>query len=291
VKMAAFVYHRPETVDEVLALLGEHGPDSKILAGGQSLLPVMAMRLATPGHLIDIGRVRDADKIDTTGNGISFGSRVRHSDVEDSTHVAQHVPLVSQAMPLIGHRAIRNRGTLCGSLAHADPAAELPAIALALGAEFTVRSKSATRTVPADKFFHGYLSTDIADNEFLTEVRIPPASPRSGSCILEMSRRHGDYAVAGCAVHLGLDERGSIAHVAMALFGVASQPVRIASAESLLVGHAPTDEAIGAAASQLAKSIDPPADDHGTKAFRRHLVASLTKRALRQAVNHAGGPS
>jgi aerobic carbon-monoxide dehydrogenase medium subunit len=287
-KMAAFDYHRPSSLDEALDLLAAHGDDGKILAGGQSLLAVMAMRLSSPGHLIDIGAVSGLNDVVTADDHVTVGSLVRQSTAEASVAVAAGTPMVSKALPFIGHRAIRNRGTICGSLAHADPAAELPCVALALDAELTVRSATATRTVAAADFFQGFLTTTISEDEMLTQVRFPRWSGRSGFAVQEISRRHGDFAVVGTTVGLGFDDAGVIARAAIALFGVASTPVRMPAAERLLVGHKADAAAFAAAAAAVSAALDPPSDDHATSAYRRHVAGVLTRRSLQAATDDAG---
>lgn len=239
--MAPFDYHRPDTVDEAVVLLETYGGDGKVLAGGQSLLPVLALRLTSLGHLIDIGRVQGLQAVDVHDDGAVFiGAAVTHARVEKSDVLAAAAPAVVGAMPYIGHRAIRSRGTVCGSLAHADPAAELPAVALAVGAEMTVRGPTGQRTVSAADFFEGYLSSALAEDELLVDVRFPAWGPRAGWSVLEVSRRHGDYALVGLVTTLEIDEAGLLRRPALSFFGVAGTPVRAAEAEKLLDGKAPT---------------------------------------------------
>jgi carbon-monoxide dehydrogenase medium subunit len=293
VKMAKFVYHRPEDVEEALEILAEHGSDGKVLAGGQSLLPLLAMRLAAPGHLVDVGHLPDADSIDVESDGtVVVGGTVRHVEIEQSATIAAVAPLLSGAAPLIGHRAIRSRGTVCGSLAHADPAAELPAVALALDAELVVRGPAGERRVAAADFFVGYLTTALAEDELLVAVRLPPWAPpdrrAKGWSIQEVSRRQGDFAMVGVAVVVEGDHDGMIRRAALSYFGAASTAVRVIDAERVLVGRRPTLEALAEAATIAAGALNPPADDHGSAAYRRHLAAVLTRRALTEASVRAG---
>src|SRR6476660_6031946 len=198
--MSPFYYHRPDTVDGAVALLETYGGDGKVLAGGQSLLPVLALRLTHLGHLIDIGRVQGLQSIEVDGDGtVSVGATVTHARVERSDVMAAAAPAVAGAMPHVGHRAIRSRGTVCGSLAHADPAAELPAVAAVLDAQLRLAGPGGTRTVAAADFFEGYLSTTIADDEILVEVSFPIAPPGQGAAVVEASRRSGDFALVGAA--------------------------------------------------------------------------------------------
>ncbi len=282
-KMRGFQYHRPSTLDDALALLGEHGDEAKVLAGGQSLVPMMAMRLSSPGQLIDIGAVAGHDAVTEADGDVIIAARVRHATMEASEIVRSAAPLVSAAAPFIGHRAIRNRGTVCGSIAHADPAAELPAVALALDARVVLQSAKDRRVVDAADFFLGYLSTAIADGELLTEVRFPTRAKRSGWSVQEVSRRHGDFALVGTAVQIDLNGSGAVARAGIALFGVGSTPVRIAAAEALLVGHRPTAASWAEAAATVAREVDPLEDNHATSAYRRHVAGVLTRRALEQA--------
>jgi carbon-monoxide dehydrogenase medium subunit len=289
-KMAPFRYHRPETVDEAVELLAEHGDEAKVLAGGQSLVPLLALRLSRPEHLIDIGKLGELEWIDIHDGGVAIGALARHSDVEHSELIARRAPLVGGAMPFIGHHAIRNQGTACGSLAHADPAAELPAVAVAVDAELVLRSARQERIVPAADFFLGYLSSAIAEDELLTEVRLPAWPDGTGWSVQEMSRRHGDFALVGLVMVLGLDGSGKMAHPAIALLGAGSVPVRARGAEKLLLGETPGDEVFAAAASAVSQDIDPPGDIHASANYRRHVAGVLTQRALVEAASRTGAP-
>ena len=287
-KMPRFCYHRPRSTEEALHLLAEHGDEAKILAGGQSLLPLMALRLSQPAHVIDIGHVADFAGIDERDGSVVIGAIVRHADVEHSALVASSAPLVSAAVPFIGHRAIRNMGTACGSLAHADPAGELPAVALALDAELVVRRLDGERTIPAADFFLGYLDSDIGDGELLSELRLPPWSPSAGWSVQEVSRRHGDYALLGLAAVVDSDSSGRIRGAALSLFGAGSTPVRTPDAEQLLAGQPPSEELFRAAGDAVMRGIDPPADNHATTAYRRHVAGVLTRRCLTEATQRMG---
>jgi len=285
VKNPPFNYHRPETLDKALALLAEHGDDAKILAGGQSLLPVMALRLGRPEHLIDISQI-GLDQI-TVDAGVDIGALVRHAQAEKSPEIAEHAPLVAAAMPHVGHRAIRNRGTVVGSIAHADAAAEMPAVCLAADAVMTIASVDGVRDVAAADFFQGYFTTAIKPTEMMTSVRFPAWSPTAGGSVVEVSRRHGDYAMVGLACMIDAPE-GVIAKAALAFFGVSSSAVRVAAAEELLIGKAPTAAAFEAAAQAVSSSLEPLSDIHATAAYRKHVAAVLTRRGLAQAATTAG---
>ena len=287
-KMPAFCYHRPATVEEAVGLLAERGPDAKVLAGGQSLVPLLALRLSHPAHLVDIGRVAGLDTVDDGPGGFTVGAGVRHSQVELSPVTARVAPLVAAAMPHIGHRAIRNRGTVCGSLAHADPAAELPAVALAVDAELIVRSSAGERTIPAADFFLGYLTSALDDTELLTAVRFPPWPPSTGWSVAEISRRHGDYALVGLAAVVGLGEGGRVQRAALSFLGAGATPVRVTEAERVLVGEHPDPAAFAEAADVVTKTIEPPGDNHATAAYRAHVAGVLTRRCLAEAAERAG---
>jgi aerobic carbon-monoxide dehydrogenase medium subunit len=287
--MAAFRYHRPATVEEAVGLLAEYGPDAKVLAGGQSLIPLLALRLSHPEHLVDIGRIDELNSMADGPNGFTVGAGIRQADVEVSAATGRSAPLVAAALPHIGHRAIRNRGTICGSLAHADPAAELPAVALAVDAELVVRSSRQDRTVPAARFFLGYLSSALDETELLTAVRFPPWSTSMGWSVREVSRRHGDYALVGLVAVVGLGESGRIERAVLSFFGAGATPVRMPEAERLLIGEHPDPSAFAEAAEVVTKAIDAPADNHATAAYRAHVAGVLTRRCLAEAAERRGG--
>lgn len=288
-KMPNFTYHRPESLDEALGLLAEHGSDAKILAGGQSLIPVMALRLSQPGHLIDIGAIPGLDGIAEHEGGLRIGALVRHEAVERSPLVREKAPLLAEAMPHIGHPAIRSRGTVCGSLSHADPAAELPAVMLALGAEMVVRSSAGERVLPARDFFVTYLTSALEPTEMLVEVRVPAWTRGAGWSVREVSRRHGDFALVGLASVVETSPSGTVAGAALSFFGVDGTPRRAASAEEALVGSKADASAFEEAARLVASELDPADDIHATGAYRRHVAAELTRRGLAEAVSRAGG--
>lgn len=279
-KMPPFSYHRPDTIPEVLELLERYGSDAKVLAGGQSLLPLMALRLGQPDHLIDIGRVAELGHIERADGAVRIGANVTHATVEDSPLVATELPLVAAAMPWIGHRAIRNRGTICGSLAHGDPAAELPAVALALEATFVVRSQRGERTIPAREFFVGFLTTAMEPDELLCEVRFPITSPWATSAVREVARRHGDYALVGLAAVVEQSGAGVVEHAALAYFSMGSTPVRARAAEVALVGRTLRPDTIAAAVACVHAELDPPDDNHATSNYRSHVAGVVLERTL-----------
>ena len=287
-KPPRFRYFAPQGVEEALALLAEHADEGRVLAGGQSLVPLMNMRLAHPGVLVDINGIRELAYVRPWDGGLAFGAITRDAAVASDPTVAAHFPLLAEAAHCVGHPAIRNRSTVGGSIAHADPAAELPAVMLALNAEFEVRSRSGSRTISAQDFFKGYLMTDLKTGELLTELRIPRLLPGSGSAFIEFSRREGDYALAGVAAVLALDEDGTIADARLGLCSVGPAPVRPQQAETLLRGQRPGDEAWAAAAAAVVAALDsPPSDIHGSADYRRGLAGILTRQALAIAAERA----
>jgi carbon-monoxide dehydrogenase medium subunit len=292
-KNAPFEYHAPATVDEVLALLAEHADEAKVLAGGQSLVPLLAMRLARPTQLIDLNGVAGLSGITPlNGSGVAFGALTREREAEHSQLVAERLPLLAEALPMIGHVAIRNRGTIGGSIAHADASAELPAVAVISGAEMVVRSASGERVVPADDYFEGHFTTCMADDELLTEVRMPSGPAGAGWAFHEIVRRHGDFALVGVAAMVTLDG-DRIGDARLALIGVADRAFRATAAEAALAGHAPDAATFEAAANEATRDLEPASDIHGSAEFRRHLAGVAVRRALTTAADRArtGGGS
>jgi carbon-monoxide dehydrogenase medium subunit len=282
VKPAPFTHHAPERVDEVLSLLVEHGDEAKVLAGGQSLVPMLALRLARFEHLVDVNRVAELAGLSRADGELRVGAMTRHRVLAGDPEVDEAVPLLARATRKVGHFQIRTRGTLGGALAHADPAAEQPAVAVALDAVMEVASGSGTREIPADEFFLGTWSTALADHELLTAVRFPVWKEPCGFAVEEVARRSGDFALVGvvCAVALG---DGGVDRAGIALFGVGSIPVRAAAAESALLAGAPLDEVAAAAAAEL----EPPDDLHASGAYRRTVAAELVRRGLTRAMEEA----
>jgi CO/xanthine dehydrogenase FAD-binding subunit len=285
-KPASFEYHRPETLDEALAIFAELGSDAKALAGGQSLVPAMNFRLARPAVLVDLNHLAPLEYIaESPDGGLQIGAMTRQRAVERSAAVASRASLLFEAMPWIAHPQIRNRGTMGGSLAHADPAAELPAVMVALDARFVLRSRTASRTVPAQGFYTGILSTALTPDELLTEIQIPPRTARTGTAFMELARRHGDFALVGVAVALVMDERGSCSSARIVLLSVGDGPVPATTAMAALEGSAPTASRIDEAARLAAEAdIDPPSDIHASSAYRRQLARVLVRRAVTEAV-------
>jgi carbon-monoxide dehydrogenase medium subunit len=290
-KLPPVAYTAPGTLDEVLDLLGEHGEDAKPIAGGQSLVPLMAMRLARPELLVDLNGVASLDGIDDRGDVVAIGATTRHRAVERSTLVADRVPVLAEALPLVGHVSIRNRGTIGGSLAHADASAELPAVALVTEADMVVRSRRGERVVPAERFFVTHFTTDLAEDECLVEVRLPVTPARTGWSFHEIARRHGDFALVGVAAMVSLRDDETIVAARVCLLGVAERAVRAEVAEAGLVGAAVSADTFAAAAADAARGLAPASDMHGSAAYRRHLAAVAVRRALTTAAQRAGGPT
>ena len=288
-KPASFQYHRPGSADEALALLAEHGYDAKLLAGGQSLVPAMNFRLAAPAVLIDLNRIAGMDGIAEADGGLRIGAMARQRTAERDARVAARAPLIAETLPFVAHAQIRNRGTIGGSIAHADPAAEIPAVMLALDARLHLRGPGGMRVVPAAEFFTGLFGTALEADEMLVEVEIPPMAPRTGWAFDEVSRRHGDYALAGVAAMVEVDDAGRCTAARIALLSVGDGPVLAAEAAAALAGQAPSDAAIRAAADAAARrDIDPPADIHASADYRRHLAEVLVRRVLPRAFARAG---
>jgi CO/xanthine dehydrogenase FAD-binding subunit len=288
-KPAPFRYFAPASLDEALALLQEHGWDARPLAGGQSLIPAMNFRLAQPAVLVDLGRIDGLASIEETPDGgLRIGAMTRQSDLERSDVVARCCPLLHETMPAIAHSQIRNRGTIGGSLAHADPAAELPAVILALEGILHLRSPSGERRVPASEFFYGLMATAIEPGELLVAVELPPTPPGAGSAFEEFSRRHGDYALVGCATQIVVDGDGTVADARVVLISVGDTALLSTAAAEALHGQRPDAALISAAAEAASRKVDPPGDIHASPDYRRHLVGVMVRRTLTRALARAG---
>jgi CO/xanthine dehydrogenase FAD-binding subunit len=283
-KPAPFEYYAPSSVEESLGLLGNFGDEAKLLAGGQSLVPLLALRLAQPTVLIDLNGVHELDYVRESASAISIGAMTRHRTLERSAPARSLCPMLPAALEWVGHPQIRNRGTIGGSLAHADPAAELPALAAALDATFTIASSSgSTRTVTSDEFFVTYLTTALGSDELLTEVTIPVLSAGTGWAFTEVARRHGDFALVGVAAIISQDGTGVCTAARIALFGVGETPVRSSNAEQVLLHRKVDEQAIADAAAEVVNNIDPPSDIHASAAYRRYVATNLVRRALTDA--------
>lgn len=287
-KPAPFNLFRPKSIDEALALLQSHSDEAKVLAGGQSLVPLMNFRLAQPHNLIDLNGVEGLDQINFEDQRLSLGAMVRQRDVERSPSIAERLPILREAIEQVGHPAIRNRGTAGGSLVHADPSAELPLLAVALDATFQLRTSQVSRSVAAKDFYQGYLATAIAPDELLVEIDFPLPPKGIGWCFTEIARRHGDFAIVAAAVLLGLGDNRIVNFARIALAGIGPVPVRVAVAEETLLGETPDSELYRRASDASAQTVDPPTDIHASSSYRRHVAGVLVRRALTVAEGRAG---
>lgn len=288
-KPPRFQYHAPQSLDEALALLAELGADAKPLAGGQSLIPMLNMRLARPGHLIDLNRVAELDYLAERDGGLAIGAMTRQRAVERSPLVRDCCPLLAQAIRYVGHLPIRTRGTVGGSVAHADPAAELPGVLAALDGRITLRSRSGSRVLGPDAFFLGALESAAESHELVTEIWIPAIPERTGQVWLEVARRHGDYALVGLGASLTLDQDEVISEARLALIGVGPTPVRARRAEERLRGERPAASLFREAARLVSTEIQPETDVHATSEYRRRVAAVLAERALAEATRQVTG--
>jgi CO/xanthine dehydrogenase FAD-binding subunit len=288
-KPARFEYMAPRSEDEALALLGEHGDRAKVLAGGQSLIPLMNFRLAQPEVVIDINRIASLAYVRAHDGGVAIGALTRQHALERDARVRTRLPVLAEACHLIGHLPIRHRGTIGGNLAHADPASELPAVMVALEAEMVAASGRERRTIPAAAFFTDALTTALSPDELLTEIRVPGVPPRTGGAFMEISRRAGDYALVGAVALVTLSADGRCEGARIALCGVGATPVRASAAEQVLAGEPLPGNALDEAARLAADATSPPSDIHASAAFRRKLARHITRGALEMAVRRAGG--
>jgi aerobic carbon-monoxide dehydrogenase medium subunit len=285
-KAAAFEYHRPASAEAAVEMLAELGEDAKVLAGGQSLVPLMAMRLGRPEHLVDVNRVTGLGGVSRSDGMLRVGALTRHRALERDEAIGRDVPLLARAAPYIGHFQIRNRGTLGGSLAHADPAAELPAVAVALDAVIEARSVRGSRRIPAGDFFLSAFTTALEPDELVTAVHLPAWGPGSGFAVAELSRRQGDFAIAGAACGVQVAD-GRIARAAVALFGMGSVPIRARSADQAMAGALVAEADLAAIGSEAVAALEPPSDVHGSAAYRRRVGAHMVARGLGLALAEA----
>lgn len=286
-KPVDFELHRPETLSEAVALLAEHGEDGKVLAGGQSLIPLLNFRLARPEHLIDLGRIASLTTIRRTPRWLTIGAMVTHARAQRSTSVALGAPLMARAFPYIAHQAIRARGTVGGSIAHGDPAAELTSVVVALDATIVAVGPSGTREIPAKEFFIANLVTALEHDEVLTEVRIAPPIGPTGAAFDEVGRRQGDFALVGAGAQVRLAQDGTIADIRICLTGVSPTPHRAAEAETLLLGHVLSPQRMQAAADATRDVLNPSSDLHATADYRRDVAGTLISRVVQTAVLRA----
>ncbi len=285
-KPAEFEYHRPYRIDDALSLLKQFGQESKILAGGQSLMPLMNFRLAQPAHVIDINFIDGLDYVKSENGNIKIGCLVRQSRLLNDPLIQQRCPLLAEALAQIGYEQTRNRGTLCGSLAHADPSAELPSVLVALDGVITVKSLAKTRQIAARDFFLSYLTTMLSSDEIVLEASLPEVPPHAGSCFMEFARKSGDFAIVGVAALLALDGE-TIADARTALNGVGDKPWREREVEEELVGEKGSVELFDKIGRTIAAKIEPGSDIHASASYRRSLAKVLTRRALTTAWRRA----
>jgi carbon-monoxide dehydrogenase medium subunit/6-hydroxypseudooxynicotine dehydrogenase subunit alpha len=289
VKPPAFDYEAPGSLEEALALLAERGADGKVLAGGQSLVPLLNFRLARPEVLIDVNGLQELSYLRREEGSLRIGAMTRHASLEHSRLAAEHWPLLVEAMGWVAHPQIRNRGTVGGSCAHADPAAELPVVMTALDARFRVRSVRGERTLGAPEMFVGQLEPGIEPDELLVEIEVPPLVAGTGTAFVEFARRHGDFALGGVAAMVELDVEGICRGATISLLGAGPTPLRPDEAEAALAG-VPVDATSAAEAAKLAvRDASPTGDLHGSAGYRRDLIETLTRRALLAAGERAGG--
>lgn len=281
-----FDYHAPNSYEAALALLNQYGSEAKILAGGQSLIPAMRFRLAAPAVLVDINRIAGLDYIRESNGHLAIGALTREAMLEDSTLIQQHYPLLADAARVIADPLVRNRATIGGNLAHADPANDHPAVMLAYNAQIVARGIQAERLIPIDELFVGLFETTIGYQELLTEIRIPRPQPGSGGAYIKIERKVGDYAISAVAVQLSM-QNGICTAARIALTNVSTVPMRSFGAEQALIGNALSDEVLEAAGQAAAAECDPSADLRGTVAYKRDLTRVITKRAIRKAAQRA----
>lgn len=285
-KPPRFTYHRPESVDDALAVLAEAGHDGKVLAGGQSLIPILNMRLAAPGHLVDINRLTELAGVRTEADGVRVGALARHAEVEADDVAAGRVPLLRQGLRLVAHPTIRNRGTTVGSLVHADPSGEMTAVLALLGGSVELARLGGTRTVAAADFFVGPLESCLEPGELAVSAWFPALPGRTGTAFLELARRRGDYAMCGVAAAVTLDADGAVAGARAAYLSVSPVPLVLDLTEAV-AGQAPGGADWAAAADLAGEQVEPEADIHATAEYRRHLARVLTARALADAAGRA----
>lgn len=286
-KPPPFSYHDPRSLDEALALLTEHGEEGKALAGGQSLVPLLNFRLAHPEHLIDLNRIGSLAGVRRRAGRLHVRTMTRQSTLQASPLVRESWPLLTDALAYVAHDQIRNRGTVGGSVAHADPAAELPVAFSVLDARFHVASQRGERTIAPEDFFVTHLTTTLEPDELLVEIEVPPVPQRTGHAFTEFARRHGDFALGGAAAMITVDEQGVCERAAIGLLAAAPTPMRAREAERMLVGERVDDTLAARAAEAAAADIEPTGDIHGSAEYRKHLVEVMARRAIARAAERA----
>lgn len=286
---APFDYHAPASLADAIALLQQHGDEAKVLSGGQSLLPLLKLRLASVSHLVDIGRIPGLEYIREEDGVLRIGGRTRESALERSDLIASKYPILLDTARVIADPLVRNRATVGGNLAHADPANDHPATMIALGAQIVATGASGERTMPAEAFFTGLFSTALRPDEILTEIRVPIPPPRSGGAYVKLERKVGDFATAAAAVQVTLDAAGRIERAGIGLTAAGPTPVKAREAEAFLQGRVPEPPVVAEAARLAAAAASPTADRRGSVEYKREMARVLTARALRKAVERAGG--
>ncbi|MBI2073173.1 MAG: xanthine dehydrogenase family protein subunit M [Gemmatimonadetes bacterium] len=288
---AAFDYHAPESLSDALALLDQHGEDAKVLAGGMSLLPMLKIRLAQVGHLVDIGRIPGLEYAKEEGGFLKIGAATKEAALERSDLIRSKYPILLDTAAVIADPLVRNRATVGGNLAHGDPANDHPATMLALGASVVVRGPKGERAIPVDQFFRGLFTTALASNEILTEIRIPVPPARSGGAYLKLERKVGDFATAGAAAQVTLGAGGAIEKAGIGLTNAGPTPIKAVEAEKFLAGKRPDDQTLQEAGRLAARAASPSPDRRGAADYKREMARVLTVRALKAAIRRAGGPS
>lgn len=286
---ASFDYHAPQTLEEAVALLGRYPDEAKVLSGGQSLLPLLKLRLGAASHLIDIGRIPGLEYLREEDGMLRIGGRTRESALERSELIRGRYPLLLETAEVIADPLVRNLATVGGNLAHGDPANDHPATMLALRAEVVATGPNGARVIPIDDFFVGLFATALAPDEILTEVRVPSPGPRSGGAYVKLERKVGDFATAAVAVQLTLAADGTVAKVGIGLTNAGPTPIRAVAAEELLAGKTPSDALIAAASEAAGAAANPNADRRGTVDYKRNMTRVLAGRALRRAIDQASG--
>ena len=285
---APFEYHAPRSVDEALDLLDQFGDEGKVLAGGQSLIPLLKLRFASPGHLVDINKIKDLDFFEERDGTLRIGPLFRHKAAERSSLLASRYHVMADAAPQIADPIIRNRGTIAGSVAHADPSGDWGTVLLAMDADLILRSKKGSRTVKARDFFSGPFSNALEATEILSEIRVPVAKPMTGGSYLKLERKVGDFATVAVAVHLVMDD-GKVGSAGIGLTAVGPQNLKAEKAEASLKGARLDDAAIKQAAALAAEAADPKADHRGSVEYKRNIVRVFTERGLKRAYERARG--
>jgi len=284
---APFDYHAPQTLEEAVALLQSHPDEAKVLSGGQSLLPLLKLRLGAAGHLVDIGRIPGLEYIHEEGGFLKIGGRTRESALEHSDLIRSKYPLLLETAEVIADPLVRNLATVGGNLAHGDPANDHPATMLALRAEIVATGAQGTRTIPIDQFFVGLFQTALAPDEILTEIRVPEPPARSGGSYVKLERKVGDFATAATAVQVTLGPGGEVAQIGIGLTNAGPMPLRASAAEALLQGKVPSKDLIAQAAQLASQATSPGADRRGAVEYKKQMSRVLTMRALQRAVDRA----